>query len=620
MGGPALRVEVASAKSLPAPASRLQLHVLFSKHARRSPIYSTFPSSSSSSYEHSSPVFNYSVSFPLSSALSSALTSSALVHLEEPVLVYLTVPEQLQQRDDDDDDVGEKRNDNVEELSKEQYDDGGGSLVAAAVLDFRYCLLHKEDFVSVELLPCELEGGMMGMPGGVLFARLSLQNVPEEVTELNQGDLHAVEDAIANYQHKLSKENRDLYLTVKSWWANVIKLYPHVSGRVIKVLTEDEIGCHRSVCSLISPIPPPREMTSPRHAARFVSLIPFKRDAGLTGGRVETWRSSHAILCRKQGDVEDHTLLLCSLLLGWGLDAWVALGTIQTPSSDGKGVSQRPYCWVVTFDYPPAVEGTTFDEPIVTFWEALGGRQYQLPHPSDDKSAEALKKQKHSFCELHCLFRHDCFMLNVQLSCAVSNATQIIRPDVAPEPIMSFDINNEKKFALFPPHAISPLLRHPGCGMHLTYEPRVHQSTYISAIEMRIEKALRDEIANKRYAKNLYTNFDEKLSLILQPVLASYELDRVMGVTFGNSDFQCAIRRHVKHGECFKAFPTCFSSTNAALMLAKLSRSEAAMDVIMTSGRGCRHGLRVRLEAYPEGVFAVWLMIAVCSEKTTNVK
>ena len=102
----------------------------------------------------------------------------------------------------------------------------------------------------------------------------------------------------------------------------------------------------------------------------------------------------------------------------------------------------------------------------------------------------------------------------------------------------------------------------------------------------------------------------------VQPVLASYELDRVVGATFGNADFQCAIRRNVKQGECFKAFPTCFSHTNSSMMLMKLRRSEAAMDVIMTAGRGCRHGLRVRVNVYPEGILAVWVMLAVCAEKS----
>ena len=42
-------------------------------------------------------------------------------------------------------------------------------------------------------------------------------------------------------------------------------------------------GCHRFVCSLVEPLVPPRELVNPRASARFVSLIPFKRDTGLLG-------------------------------------------------------------------------------------------------------------------------------------------------------------------------------------------------------------------------------------------------------------------------------------------------------------------------------------------------
>ena len=309
---PSLLVEVVSAKSLQCSleqVSHLQLHVLFGQRVVRS--------SPTLCITSSDPVFDFSCSFSMS-FLETAITTASLVNLDLPVLIYVTATT-------DPHDVG-----NVVGASAVR------TLLAAAVLDFRYSLLYNEDYVSVELLPCELDGCHMGLSGGFLYVRLSLQNISLKLSNTFGSIRHEVEDSIHNYQSKLSQENRDLYLTVKSWWSKIIKQYPHVNGRVIKILTEDEIGCHRSVCSLICPIPPPREMTSPRHAARFVSLIPFKRDAGVTGGRVETWRSTHAILSRRQGDVEDHALLLCSMLLGWGLDAWVALGTIQAPTADGE--------------------------------------------------------------------------------------------------------------------------------------------------------------------------------------------------------------------------------------------------------------------------------------------
>jgi hypothetical protein len=319
--GPQLSVEVVSAKSLncsPADSagtvSYLQLHVLFAgRVARSSP--QLCPACSD-------PALDFSCHFSLS-FLDTALTSAALASVDLPVLIYITATT------------------NPHEEGSVVGDSAVRTLLAAAVLDFRYCLLHSEDFVSVELLPCELDGCHMGLSGGLLFARLSLLNIPVDTLEALGQSRHAIEDGVHDYQHKLSQENRDLYLTVKNWWSSLVKQYPHVNGRVIKILTEDEIGCHRSVCSLVAPIPPPRELTSARHAARFVSLLPFRRDAGVTGGRVETWRSAHAIMARRQGDVEDHALLLCSLLLGWGMDAWVALGTIQTPSSDGT----YPMCY-----------------------------------------------------------------------------------------------------------------------------------------------------------------------------------------------------------------------------------------------------------------------------------
>lgn len=53
-----------------------------------------------------------------------------------------------------------------------------------------------------------------------------------------------------------------------------------------------------------------------------------------------------------QGDCEDHATLLCSLLLGFGLDAYVCVGT------KAKGT---PHTWVLT-------RGT---DGSITFWESL---------------------------------------------------------------------------------------------------------------------------------------------------------------------------------------------------------------------------------------------------------
>ena len=60
------------------------------------------------------------------------------------------------------------------------------------------------------------------------------------------------------------------------------------------------------------------------------------------------------LLCVEES--EDHALLLCSLLLGFGLDAYVCVGT------KNKGAA---HSWVMT----QSTEGR------VTFWESLTGHR-----------------------------------------------------------------------------------------------------------------------------------------------------------------------------------------------------------------------------------------------------
>lgn len=67
-------------------------------------------------------------------------------------------------------------------------------------------------------------------------------------------------------------------------------------------------------------------------------------------------KHSHSVLFCAQ-DCEDHAVLLCSLLLGFGLDAYVCCGT------KAKGAV---HCWVMTLS----------TDGLVTFWESLNGHRY----------------------------------------------------------------------------------------------------------------------------------------------------------------------------------------------------------------------------------------------------
>ncbi len=107
-------------------------------------------------------------------------------------------------------------------------------------------------------------------------------------------------------------------------------------------------------------------------------------------------------------------------------------------------------------------------------------------------------------------------MVNIQPICTVPNVQKAGRADVAPPAVMSFSLSRERNFALFPSYAISRVLQHPGAGVAVEYDTHLDRLSSIVALEVSLEKALRDEIANRRYERGLYSNFDENLSTILQ--------------------------------------------------------------------------------------------------------
>lgn len=88
-------------------------------------------------------------------------------------------------------------------------------------------------------------------------------------------------------------------------------------------------------------------------------------------------------------------------------------------------------------------------------------------------------------------------------------------------------------------------------------------------------------------------------------------MNRATNLSFGNSDFQLAIKRKVHSGEYFKAFPTCFNHLNFDIILSTIQTTNASLEVILIEGRECRFGVRVKLFPYPEGIVALWIIIGV---------
>ena len=187
--------------------------------------------------------------------------------------------------------------------------------------------------------------------------------------------------------------DRHLFAAAKAWWRDYLQIRPDHAGRPVKLFARAEDGTNRPVCHFVRPLRAGRLLRSAGEAARFVSLLHHARPqpvgGGGGGGRSETWLDTHTVLASRGGDVEEHAVLLCSLLLvrppspphptrrprtpphpsaravpsfppprmalraaragaagaaqGFRLDAYVVVGTLR---------AGEPHTWVVTLDRP----------------------------------------------------------------------------------------------------------------------------------------------------------------------------------------------------------------------------------------------------------------------------
>ncbi|KAJ8602334.1 hypothetical protein CTAYLR_004204 [Chrysophaeum taylorii] len=453
-------------------------------------------------------------------------------------------------------------------------------LVATGSVDWRRALLEAGRETTVPLAAAG--------PDSVVVETSAALRVVLDVVAL--GDSQVVEPPFdettvrREIQRSLTlrgEASRRFYLYAKDWWREYGRALPsadEADERGVQLFARDEAGELRCVCAFVYPLRAGRGLDSPRHAARFVSLVALEKEGTVGGGaRADVWHSPHGILARRAGDVWDHATLLCSLLLGFGLDAYVALGTMRCDER-----AQQHHAWVVTFS-------TTDDAPRVVAWESATGRRASLV-PLDPEAARR-------YATLACVFNHSRLLANRQRSDKLVDG-------------VSLDLDDPTSWMLLDAKA------HGGVEDEAYVSPAadfalVPTRLDVPAAELALENELRELVERRRLAQlGLLTTWDRELSYMLQPALAAYENDRVTGHPFGNHEFQDAIKRHVPEGHCFKGFPCCFTHLQPARMLAALERGDLSSDVINTTGDHVRHALRARIFPYAEDVCACWIMIA----------
>uniref|UniRef100_A0A8C2J7L7 Centrosomal protein 76 n=1 Tax=Cyprinus carpio TaxID=7962 RepID=A0A8C2J7L7_CYPCA len=183
----------------------------------------------------------------------------------------------------------------------------------------------------------------------------------------------------------------------KQWWQEFLEIRPSHQSKLVKIFAQDENGVNRPVCSYVRVLRAGRLLESPRQAARFVCLLAQQRAPVVGGGvRQEQWCSMMGFLCRNKGDCEDHAPLLCSLLLGFGLDAYVCLCMwAQKPKHSIHLGHDQPSCFIFCTRY--------------------------LHRPIDPDAPHIVPQPKptHPYRTLGCVFNHKMFLVNCQQSDAV---------------------------------------------------------------------------------------------------------------------------------------------------------------------------------------------------------
>jgi hypothetical protein len=319
-------------------------------------------------------------------------------------------------------------------------------IVASHTLDWRTIVSSESGYLTslVPLTPAgpgphpsAADGSGNRIPVGLLNIQLYLR------------PLQPLNEVVPRYDAEFSlsraltlqRESSQAFLGyAKRWWREYKEVHPSYRDRPVKIFGESERGEFLPVCSYVTPISAGRLLESPYHAARFVALIPYKREETLGassssgGARKELWYPPHVTLALRQGDVESHAVLLCSLFLGFGLEAYVCSGT----RIDSEGV-ENEYCWVVT-RYATTVaapEGSSTgrssddDEEAgektvtvarVTFWDPLTG---QASNPlggaaSATTSGSGAPASGYRYYRVSAVFNHSSFYANHALNDSVA--------------------------------------------------------------------------------------------------------------------------------------------------------------------------------------------------------
>lgn len=209
---------------------------------------------------------------------------------------------------------------------------------------------------------------------------------------------------------------------------------------------------------------------------------------------------------------------------------------------------------------------------------------------------------KHPYKTIGCVFNHRTIYANIQSLPNVETC--------------SFNLRDQSKWKAMSEDAISTVTSR----QHITTLPHPIQlcKTQWDSVLLAndLENELKLILITFRQQIGLSTTLDTHLGYILTQALASYEHERITGISSGSEEFDQAVRLSVPEGHTFKAFPIQFNHANANRIFNICLENTLCEEIIKMRGDQVRLALRVKVVAYPEAAIAVWVMFA-CRYKLT---
>ncbi|PFH35112.1 hypothetical protein BESB_059990 [Besnoitia besnoiti] len=399
-------------------------------------------------------------------------------------------------------------------------------------------------------------GAKEGLPIGEL--ELEIQLLPRR--EEAQLSLAAVESQLRHSDDDKHNALRQAMSVAESWWNAYKQMHHHFRHRLVKIFAKTEFGEHLPVNSFVCPLSPRVEncssyaLDSPFHCARFVATIETETRGSTNGALTDcgsgVWSSWHALFARGAGTVEDHATLLCSLLLGFSMDAWVAVGLLA---------EDLPYCWVITRD-------RCGDPKVATFWDACTGQRLASYDP-----AIAVR-----FASVHCVFNHTAFYA----CCSVIYSSDKLH----------YHFEGDESMWWKMPEAV------------------------FNSPHLKMEDNLRHMIENYRRSKleGMETQWDDVMSTVLSLALSNYETERTIGVTFGDRPFRDIIKG-LCQTYTFKACPLHFTTGEVSAYFGALLNHPVGRHILELPLGPVKsvYGLRCKIFKLPEDQISVWVILAV---------